>query len=114
MKPKRESKIPLAKQLCILARQFRSTREEQQRVFIAEAYAEAVDQLIESKKWRRIPSLEDQLPDEWMPEAFLNTGHLAPRCAGQGDTNRILANNTIIFPCSCGTPASGPSIPECR
>jgi hypothetical protein len=87
MKPKRESKVPPAKQLCILARQFRSTREEPRRVPIANAYAKAVDQLIESGKWRQIPSLEDQLPDEWMPEAFFDYWSLSPpvrRAARQG------------------------------
>jgi len=63
-------KVPPAKQLCILAMQFRGTRDETERRSIALAYSQAVDELIAGKKWRLIPPLEDQLPDEWMPEAF--------------------------------------------
>jgi hypothetical protein len=70
MNYKGQASVPPAKQLCILAREFRSTRDLQQRVSIAKAYAEAVNQLIDSNKWRSIPPLEDQLPDEWMPDAF--------------------------------------------
>ena len=58
------------RQLSILAMQFRGTRDEEKRFAIAREYSQAVDQLIASKKWRLIPPLEDQLPDEWMPEAF--------------------------------------------
>jgi len=31
-----------------------------------------------SKKWKRIPTLEDQLPDEWMPEQFFRFWYLQP------------------------------------
>jgi hypothetical protein len=70
MNPRQRSKVRPEKQLCILAREFRGTRDERERACIAERYAEAVKQLINSKKWKRIPTLEDQLPDEWMPEQF--------------------------------------------
>jgi hypothetical protein len=78
MKTPRESKVPPEKQLCILAREFRGTRDEQQRAFIAGEYAQAVKQLIDSNKWKKIPPLEDQLPDEWMPEAFFEFWSLTP------------------------------------
>jgi hypothetical protein len=70
MEPRRHSNVPPAKRLCLLARDFRGTRDEKERAFIAESYAEAVEQLIKSDKWKRIPMLEDQLPDEWMPKQF--------------------------------------------
>jgi hypothetical protein len=70
MKTTSRSKGPPEQRLCILAREFRGTRDEQQRTSIAKEYAQAVGRLINSKKWRRIPPLEDQLPDEWMPDAF--------------------------------------------
>jgi hypothetical protein len=78
MKTTRESKVPPEKQLCILAREFRGTRDERQRAAIARRYAHAVRQLIEGKKWKRIPSMEDQLPDEWMPKAFFQHWSLIP------------------------------------
>lgn len=65
-----KKKIPLEKQLTVLAMQFRATRDEAERHSIARAYSRAVTQLIATKKWRLIPPLEDQLPDEWMPASF--------------------------------------------
>jgi hypothetical protein len=56
--------------LGILAAQFRGTRDEAQRAAIAEAYSQTVTQLIENGNWREIPPLEDQLPDDRLPEAF--------------------------------------------
>jgi len=67
-----------AKQLGILAMQFRGTRDEAERTSIAQAYSRAVAELIAGKKWRRIPPLEDQLPDEWMPENFFEYWSLCP------------------------------------
>jgi hypothetical protein len=58
--------------------QFRGTRNESARASIAEAYSQAVDELIKSEKWRRIPPLEDQLPDERMPRAFFEYWKLTP------------------------------------
>jgi hypothetical protein len=66
------------KQLCILAREFRATRDEDEQSVLAGKYAQAVHQLIESKKWKRIPVLEGQLPDEWMPEEFFEYWSLRP------------------------------------
>jgi hypothetical protein len=62
----------------MLAMQFRGTRDEAKRNYIAQEYSEAVAELIESKKWQSIPPLEDQLPDEWMPEAFFSYWSLRP------------------------------------
>ena len=70
--------VPPAKQLSILAMQFRGTKDEAERIAIARAYSQAVDQLIAGKKWRLIPPLEDQLPDEWMPETFFEHWSLSP------------------------------------
>jgi hypothetical protein len=78
MKPLRQKKVPPAKQLGILAMQFRGTRDEAERTCIAQAYSQAVAELIASNKWRSIPPLEDQLPDEWMPEAFFEYWSLSP------------------------------------
>jgi hypothetical protein len=86
MKPTRDSKVPPEKQLCILAREFRGTRDERERASIASKYAQAVVQLISSKKWRRIPTLEDQLPDEWMPEEFFEYWSLRPPIRRAGRT----------------------------
>jgi hypothetical protein len=66
MKPK----MPPERQLRILAREFRGTKDEQKRTSIAKQYARLVAHLINSKRWRRIPVLEDQLPDAWMPDRF--------------------------------------------
>jgi len=78
MTSRQHSKVPPEKRLCILAREFRGTRNEKERASVAERYAEAVVQLINSKKWKRIPTLEDQLPDEWMPEQFFGFWSLQP------------------------------------
>jgi hypothetical protein len=78
MKATRDSKARPEKQLCILAREFRNTRDKQERAAIAGKYAEAVRQLIRSKKKWKIPALEDQLPDEWMPEEFFAHWSLRP------------------------------------
>jgi hypothetical protein len=74
----RQKAVPPAKQLGVLAMRFRGTRDEAERTSIARAYSEAVAELIASEKWRRIPPLEDQLPDEWMPEAFFDYWSLGP------------------------------------
>ena len=84
MKPARDSKVLPEKQLCILAREFRGTRDERERAAIADKYAQAVSQLIDSKTWTRIPTLEDQLPDAWMPARFFEYWSLRPpRRAGR-------------------------------
>ena len=53
---------------------------------IAESYAEAVMQLINSEKWKRIPIIDDQLPDEWMPEQFFTFWSLQPPVRRAGRT----------------------------
>ena len=78
MKDIPQKKLPPVKRLGILAMQFRGTRDETERTCIAQAYSQAVAELIDSKKWQRIPSLEDQLPDAWMPEAFFEHWSLSP------------------------------------
>jgi predicted transcriptional regulator len=59
-----------ARQLGVLAMQFRRTRDEAARRAIAAEYAREVQRLIETGSWTQAPAFEDQLPDEWMPEAF--------------------------------------------
>lgn len=86
MKPRQPSNVRLEKELCTLARDFRATRDERTRVSISEKYAESVMQLIESKKWKKIPTLEDQLPDEWMPEQFFEFWSLRPPLRRAGRT----------------------------
>ena len=81
-----DPKVPPEKRLCMLAREFRGTRDERERASIASKYAKAVLQLIGSKKWRRIPTLEDQLPDEWMPAEFFRYWSLRPPIRRAGRT----------------------------
>ena len=57
-------------QLGVLAMRFRRTRDEAVRRAIAAEYAREVQRLIETGNWAEAPAFEDQLPDEWMPEAF--------------------------------------------
>jgi hypothetical protein len=78
MKHTRRKTVPPDKLLGVLAMQFRGTRDDSTRTGIAKSYSVAIDQLIESGKWREIPPLEDQLPDEWMPEAFFTYWSLRP------------------------------------
>lgn len=56
--------------LGILAMRFRGTRDQAERRVIAEEYSRVVDRLIRGGQWEQLPAAEDQLPDEWMPEAF--------------------------------------------
>lgn len=53
-----------------LAMQFRGSRCEEERRDIANDYDETVERLIHSGHWHEMPSLEDQLPDDWMPPSF--------------------------------------------
>jgi hypothetical protein len=53
-----------------LAMRFRGTRCEADRRAIARDYTQTVERLIRSESWREMPPPEDQLPDDWMPEAF--------------------------------------------
>jgi hypothetical protein len=86
MKPRRDSNVRPEKRLCILAREFRGTRDERERASIAKRYAEAVVELIRGETWKRIPTLEDQLPDEWMPEQFFTFWSLQPPVRRAGRT----------------------------
>jgi hypothetical protein len=49
---------------------FRGTRRQAERQDIARDYSQTVGQLIDSGGWHEMPAPEDQLPDDWMPEAF--------------------------------------------
>jgi hypothetical protein len=59
------------KRLGGLAMQFRGTRRDAERQDIAKDYSETVERLIQSGLWHEMPPPEDQLPDDWMPAAFL-------------------------------------------
>jgi hypothetical protein len=54
-----------------LAMRFRRTRDDGERRVIADEYAQVVDRLIRTGRWEEPPSPEDQLPDEFMPPAFM-------------------------------------------
>jgi hypothetical protein len=54
-----------------LAMKFRGTRRDDERRAIAVEYARTVERLIQSGQWVEVPPFEDQLPDEWMPSAFM-------------------------------------------
>lgn len=56
--------------LAQLAMNYRGTRRDDERRAIANEYAQIVERLIQSGNWQEVPSFEDQLPDEWMPQAF--------------------------------------------
>ena len=60
----------VCRQLGALAMRFRRTRDETERRAIATEYAREVQRLIDTGVWSEAPAFEDQLPDEWMPEAF--------------------------------------------
>ncbi len=78
MESNRHSTAKPEKRLQLLSREFRATKDEDERKSIAASYAKSVDQLIKSEKWKKIPTLEDQLPDEWMPENFFTFWSLQP------------------------------------
>ena len=74
----RRKPVPPDKVLGVLAMKFRGTRDKTERTEIAKSYSVAIRQLIKSGKWREIPPLEDQLPDDWMPVAFFDHWSLSP------------------------------------
>jgi hypothetical protein len=78
MKQTRRKEVPPDKRLGVLAMQFRGTKDETARQEIAKSYSAAIEELIKSKKWREIPPLEDQLPDDWMPVSFFAHWSLSP------------------------------------
>ena len=55
-----------------LARQFRGTRDQVERQAIAKEYAAEVDRLIRRGAWDEVPAFEDELPDDWMPQAYFD------------------------------------------
>ena len=65
-------------QLGALAMRFRRTRDEAERRVLATEYAQEVQRLIETGNWSEAPAFEDQLPVEWMPEAFFTYWSPAP------------------------------------
>ncbi len=72
MKRARQKQIPPETMLGILAMRFRSTRDEGERDAITQEYAAVVTRLIESGKWKTMPTFENQLPDERLPRAFFD------------------------------------------
>jgi hypothetical protein len=54
-----------------LAMKFRGARRDKERQTIAEDYSQTVQHLIDGGGWREMPAPEDQLPDAWMPSAFI-------------------------------------------
>ena len=80
MRRHRPATISLETQLGLLAMRFRCARDATERDEAATAYGHVVDQLIASGKWEEMPSFEDTLPDERMPEAFFTFWSIpAPR-----------------------------------
>ncbi len=72
MKRARQNQVPPETMLGILAMRFRGTRDEGERDAITQEYAAVVTRLIESGKWRAMPTFENQLPDERLPRAFFD------------------------------------------
>jgi hypothetical protein len=72
MKRAKEKPIPLETMLGILAMRFRGTPDEEKRDAITREYAAVVARLIESGKWKVMPTFENQLPDERLPRAFFD------------------------------------------
>jgi hypothetical protein len=92
--PPRTSQDELLLRLRQLARRFRSTRDEAARHTIAKEYAQTVDRLIQTGTWEEMPGPEDQLPDEWMPQAFFDylfaEQEPSPGPAGPGNLGSVL------------------------
>jgi len=65
-----DTKFLAEQKLGRLAMQFRRCRDAEQRKKIVDQYAEAVQGLIDTNCWDRVPPPEDQLPDEFMPQNF--------------------------------------------
>ena len=65
--------------LGVLAMKFRGTRSEGERHDIARDYSQTVERLIQSGVWHEMSAPEDQLPDDWMPRAFLYSFWQIPR-----------------------------------
>ena len=61
-----------AELLGVLAMRFRGTRRDAERRDIAREYSQVVKRLINSGCWQEMPAFEDQLPDDWMLQAFFD------------------------------------------
>jgi hypothetical protein len=72
MKRARQEQVSPETMLSILAMRFRSTRDEREKDAITQEYAAIVTRLIESGKWKVMPTFENQLPDERLPRAFFD------------------------------------------
>ena len=68
----RQKQVPPETMLGILAMRFRSTRDEAEREAITREYAAVVTRLIESGKWKVMPTFENQLPGDRMPRDFFD------------------------------------------
>jgi hypothetical protein len=81
MKTRQEATVPPEKLLCILAREFRGTSDEQQRMAIAGEYAKAVNRIIRDKKGEEIPLLKISFRMSGCPTHSSHTGRfvLPPR-----------------------------------
>jgi hypothetical protein len=60
----------LPKELSTLAETFRNTKDNKTKQEIADLYQKKVNLLIETTKWDKMPPLENQLPQNWMPFEF--------------------------------------------
>jgi hypothetical protein len=72
MKRARQKQVPPETMLSILAMRFRGTRDEGERDAITQEYAAVVMRLIESGKWKVMPTFENQLLDDRLPRAFFD------------------------------------------
>src|SRR5580692_6657248 len=92
-----QKKIPLETQLGHLAMQFRSTRDEAKRAAVARYYEDIVKQLIRSGEWEEMPTFEDMLPDEWMPEAFFKFWSI-PSPHGHDSSKHAAMTISVTYP----------------
>lgn len=80
--------------------QFRSARDEAERIAVAGCYDNVVNKLIQSGKWKEMPALEDMLPDERMPEAFFQYWSVpSPHgLDGHAYSGRTTAAVNVVYP----------------
>jgi len=62
--------MKLEDKLGLIAMKFRGKHNPWDREEAKQEYAQVVFELIESGLWNEMPSFEDMLPNEYMPEAF--------------------------------------------
>lgn len=60
----------LEQELALLAMEFRGNKDEESRKSVTAKYAKVVSQLVKSGKWKYMPTMEEQLPDEYLPDEF--------------------------------------------